>query len=87
MLGKGQYGEVYLGRELLTARQMACKIVNVDTAVQELTKYDAYEESNQTWQDSYLRMLDGKKKVMREIRILSKLSHVSTQLHILLHAT
>jgi serine/threonine protein kinase len=87
MLGKGQYGEVYLGKELLTARQTACKIVNVDAAVQELTKYHASEELSQTWEDSYLRLLDGKKKIMREIRILSKLDHVSTRLHTLLHAS
>jgi serine/threonine protein kinase len=87
MLGKGQYGEVYLGKELLTTRQTACKIVNVDAAVQELTKYDAYEESSQTWEDSYIRVLDGKKKIMREIRILSKLDHVSTKLYTVLHAS
>jgi hypothetical protein len=71
----------------LTGRQTACKIVNVDAAVQELTKYNASEESSQTWEDSYLRLLDGKKKIMREIRILSKLDHVSAKPHTLLHAS
>ena len=61
--------------------------MNVDAAVQELTKYDASKESSQTREDSYLRLLDGQKKIMREIRILSKLDHVSTKLHTLLHAS
>jgi len=37
MLGKGQFGTVFLATEASTKKQLACKIIDLDLAVRNLT--------------------------------------------------
>ena len=74
VLGKGHYGAVYLAKEITTSRQMACKIVELEIGASRIMK------SSQDLEMSGLQNIKqetGKERIMREIKILAKLSHVS----------
>ncbi|POS85115.1 hypothetical protein EPUL_002782 [Erysiphe pulchra] len=73
VLGKGHYGAVFLAKEKSTSRQLACKIVELDKAADEITKTIQPDPISQRWMNNFHR--DGKNLVLREIDILSKLSH------------
>jgi serine/threonine protein kinase len=77
VLGKGQYGAVFLADEVATFKQVACKIVDLQLAAKEITENVQLEGNGSNWAESILRIREGKNLVMREINILSQLSHVS----------
>ncbi len=56
---------------------MACKIVDLDEAAHKLTESSGSGAAGEGWNEQIRRLARGKELVMREIRILSKLSHVS----------
>ncbi|RDL35008.1 uncharacterized protein BP5553_06939 [Venustampulla echinocandica] len=76
LLGTGQFGSVYLAKEVATSRQMACKIVKLDLAGgQKPAKTKPYSNTGDEWQTQALRAKDGREIVMREVKILSRLKH------------
>ncbi|KUJ19885.1 Pkinase-domain-containing protein, partial [Mollisia scopiformis] len=74
ILGKGQYGAVYMATEVETSRQLACKIVDIQQALDGLEEHSSLAVGK-AWHDRVERAGEGLSKVMREIKILSKLSH------------
>ncbi|TQS35838.1 hypothetical protein Golomagni_03730 [Golovinomyces magnicellulatus] len=76
LLGKGHFGAVFLAQDLVTSRQLACKIVDLSEAAYEITETIQSDPLGQRWINKFHKDRDGKRLVMREIRILSKLSHV-----------
>jgi hypothetical protein len=58
---------------------MACKIVDLDVAAHRLTENSVSEIVGEAWNERVRRVARGRELVMREIKILSKLSHVSSQ--------
>jgi serine/threonine protein kinase len=78
-LGRGSYGAVYLAKEEATSRQLACKIVDLDVAAHKLTEVSASGVAGEEWHERIRRVARGKELVMREVRILSKLSHVCAE--------
>jgi len=81
MLGNGNYGEVYLATEVATTKQVVCKIVDLNKAMQKLSEHPY--AIGEAWEAGLRRASEEKKRVLREIRILARLSHVS---HALLHS-
>ena len=82
ILGAGRYGNVYLATELATMKQIACKIVDLDLAMRNLS--DSYRDSSLAvlrWKSGLESAKEERKRVLREIRILSKLSHVSFKIY------
>ncbi|RKF79922.1 Meiosis-specific serine/threonine-protein kinase mek1 [Golovinomyces cichoracearum] len=75
LLGKGHFGAVFLAKDLATSRQLACKIVDLNEAAYEITETIQSDPLGQRWINKFHKDRDGKRLVMREIRILSKLSH------------
>ncbi|KHJ31908.1 putative camk protein kinase [Erysiphe necator] len=75
VLGKGHYGAVFLAKDNLTSRQLVCKVVELNKAAEEITKTIQPDLVGQRWINNIHRDGDGKKLVLREINILSKLSH------------
>ncbi|KAG9245311.1 kinase-like domain-containing protein [Calycina marina] len=72
MLGKGQYGNVFLATEVATKKQLACKIINIELAMSSLSSQSsAATMPRSRWEEAQFQ----KKRVLLEIRILSKLSH------------
>jgi hypothetical protein len=71
---------VYLARDIATSRQMACKIVDIDAAAKQLTETSEVDVVGEQWHDWDRRLARGRDLAMREIRILSKLSHVRVNL-------
>jgi hypothetical protein len=61
---------------------MACKIVDLDVAANKLTEVPVSNVAEEEWQERVHRIARGRKLVMREIRILSKLSHVRMKRHL-----
>jgi len=76
VLGQGSYGAVYLANEVATSRQVACKIVDIDLAADQLTNESGSDVLVEGWNERLRRLARGKELVMREVRILSRLSHV-----------
>jgi serine/threonine protein kinase len=76
VLGQGAYGAVYLAQESSTSRQMACKIIDLDVAADRLTERSLSSAKGEDWNRRLRRVAHGRELVMREIKILSKLSHV-----------
>ncbi len=77
MLGRGQYGGVFLAKEAATSKQMACKIVNLKEAAKQLAENTASGTPEICRKGVFRHTVDGTSLVMREIQILVKLSHVS----------
>lgn len=71
VLGSGQYGTVYLAQELMTSRQVACKIINLKDV-----EGDAMNASG-SWAERCRAAKTARDKSLREVTILGKLSHVS----------
>lgn len=80
VLGRGSYGAVYLAMEVATSRQVACKIVDLDAAAHQLTELSVSDIAREDWHEGVRRLTRGKELVMREVKILSKLSHVGLDL-------
>jgi hypothetical protein len=76
ILGKGAYGAVYLAQEKATLMQMACKIVNLSACAEKHMERRTYAKAGNLFQDQIRRAAEGRKFAMREIKILSQLSHV-----------
>jgi serine/threonine protein kinase len=76
VLGQGSYGAVYLANEVATSRQIACKIIDIDQAADQLTNESGSDVVLEGWNERLRRLARGKELVMREVRILSRLSHV-----------
>lgn len=72
LLGKGNYGAVFLASDASTSKQLACKIINVKRALYELGKTQPSLNPRRGAISSA-----GMDVVMREIRILADLDHVS----------
>ncbi|KAI6716316.1 hypothetical protein PZA11_002612 [Diplocarpon coronariae] len=70
MLGSGQYGKVFLAKEVVSSKQVACKIVDFEEAMQNQGAMS--QTSLATSSGNYMITRDN---IMREIRILSDLSH------------
>ena len=76
VLGRGAYGAVYLAKEFSTSRQLACKIIELDVAADRITEHSLSKAEGEDWRDRARRVGRGRDLVMREVKILSKLSHV-----------
>jgi serine/threonine protein kinase len=76
-LGSGKYGNVYLGKEVATKKQVACKIINLELAMQQLSDFQSFSTTGKRWEAGLYCAQEEKRRVMREIKILVKLSHVS----------
>ncbi|KAE8446107.1 hypothetical protein EG329_012478 [Mollisiaceae sp. DMI_Dod_QoI] len=74
VLGQGQYGAVHLATEIGTFKQLACKIINLREAADNLADHSS-TVAGKAWYERMERAKEGIKMVMREIQILSKLSH------------
>ena len=70
VLGTGMYGSVYLAKEVASSSQLACKIVNLPSAIHKLAT------SVDSWSERAKEAKDLRRKALREIGILSKISHV-----------
>ncbi|PBP17589.1 serine/threonine protein kinase [Diplocarpon rosae] len=70
MLGSGQYGKVFLAKEVASSKQVACKIIDFEEAMKNQGAMS--QTSLDTATGNYVITRD---KIMREIRILSELSH------------
>jgi serine/threonine protein kinase len=81
VLGQGSYGAVYLANEVATSRQIACKIIDIDQAADQLTNEFGSDVVLEGWNERLRRLTRGKELVMREVRILSRLSHVCIYNH------
>lgn len=78
ILGKGTYGAVYLAQEKATLVQMACKVVNLSACGDKHMERRTYAKAGDLYQDQCRRAAEGRKIALREIKILSRLSHVSS---------
>jgi hypothetical protein len=76
ILGSGQYGAVYLAKEVITLRQVACKIVDLNNAAKQLTEGSSLLNPGEAWRRGYARAATERERVKREIEILATLSHV-----------
>jgi serine/threonine protein kinase len=81
LLGSGVYGSVYLANDVLTQKQVACKIVDLRRKAVEPdghgTPLDgAHKKEVQAFAEQEKGVSQARKKLIREIEILSKLSHV-----------
>jgi len=81
LLGSGVYGSVYLANDVLTQKQVACKIVDLRRKAVEPDGYDtpldgAHKKEVQAFAEQEKGISEARKKQIREIEILSKLSHV-----------
>ena len=71
LLGTGQYGKVYLAKEIATSRQVACKIVDLNKTGEESLDF------SETWAERCRRAKEEKDRLFGEIKVLALLSHVS----------
>lgn len=83
MLGSGIFGRVYLANDVLTQTQVACKIVDLRRKALEPDGHDtpldgAHKMEVQSFVEQEKGVSEARKKLIREIEILSKLSHVRT---------
>lgn len=65
-----------MANEVETSRQIACKIVDIGLAADQLTHESGSDIVVEGWNERLRRLARGKELVMREVRILSRLSHV-----------
>lgn len=83
MLGSGVYGSVYLANDLVTPKQLACKVVDlrrnaVDPGGSETPLNVGHRMKVQAYAEKEKVVAEVRKKLIREVEILSKLSHVRT---------
>lgn len=71
LLGSGQFGQVFLAKDLPNSQQLACKVVDLGRCGETIPG------SGETWQDQACRARDEKRRIFQEIKVLSQLSHVS----------
>jgi serine/threonine protein kinase len=76
-LGEGQYGGVFLATELDTRKQLACKIIDLERAMKNLGDRSVITSARERWESRIQYTSEQKRRVLREIKILAKLSHVS----------
>jgi serine/threonine protein kinase len=81
LLGSGVYGSVYLANDVLTQKQVACKIVDLRRKAMKPDGQDtlldgAHRMEVQAFAEQENGVTEVRKKLIREIEILSKLSHV-----------
>jgi serine/threonine protein kinase len=81
LLGSGVYGSVYLANDVLTKKQVACKIVDLRRKAVVPSGHDtpldgAHKKEVQAFAEQEKGVSEVRKKLIREIEILSKLSHV-----------
>lgn len=78
ILGKGQYGAVCLATEVATPtpKQLACKIIDIQQAMESMAENSSVITAK-VWHRKEDRVKEVLKLVLRENKILSKLSHVS----------
>lgn len=75
LLGSGVYGTVYLARDEVTQKQLACKVVNLRGDALKLSNPSTPQDDG-VYAEKSRKLGDARKKLIREIEILSKLSHV-----------
>ena len=51
MLGKGQFGTVFLATEAPTKKQLACKVIDLDLAIQNLTSQKSAPPRKGRWEE------------------------------------
>ncbi|EKD14883.1 serine/threonine protein kinase [Drepanopeziza brunnea f. sp. 'multigermtubi' MB_m1] len=71
ILGSGQYGSVFLANEVATSKQVACKIVDFEKAIE----HRGDPSSSPFFVIGGLQASSGKDAIMREVKILAALSH------------
>ncbi|KAH8588385.1 kinase-like domain-containing protein [Bisporella sp. PMI_857] len=74
-LGEGQYGGVFLATELDTRKQLACKIIDLERAMKNLGDRSVITSARERWESRIQYTSEQKRRVLREIKILAKLSH------------
>ncbi|KAG0648580.1 Serine threonine-kinase Chk2 [Hyphodiscus hymeniophilus] len=76
ILGSGQFGNVYLAKKLPTNKQIACKIIELDNAMQSVAESRPGRSGTGALRRSGVGSAkQHRKRVLQEIDILSKLSH------------
>jgi serine/threonine protein kinase len=82
LLGRGIYGTVYLATEVGTTKQLACKIVDLRREAPKLPDREQCHDDKQSKVQAFAKKATGavavRKKLMREIEILSKINHVGS---------
>ena len=66
MLGKGQYGTVFLATEAVTKKQLACKVIDLDLAIENLTSQTGIVSPRGRWEE--LQSAKAQKKRGMETR-------------------
>lgn len=78
ILGSGKFGSVYLAFEQSTKKQVACKVVDLESAISSVSKNRPDPSApGLRWKSDLVSAKKQRKKVLLEIEILSKLTHVS----------
>lgn len=85
ILGEGAHGVVYVAQEVATSKQVACKIVNLNASSEKYMERRSQVNPGEMWHDQVRRVAEGRKVTMREIKILSKLSHVRGLFYFISH--
>ncbi|TVY16057.1 Meiosis-specific serine/threonine-protein kinase mek1 [Lachnellula arida] len=79
ILGEGSYGAVYLAQDLsqdlASKKQVACKIINLKASTEKQMEQRHNLKAGELWHNQLRRATEGRNITLREIRILSKLSH------------
>jgi hypothetical protein len=71
---------VYLAKELSTNKQIACKVVDLDIAMRSVAETRPERPvTGVLWKSGVDSARKQRKKVLLEIEILSKLSHVGSK--------
>jgi hypothetical protein len=60
-----------------TRKQVACKIIDLNYAAQKLSESQSLLAPGEMWEHGLQHAADERERVLREIRILAQLSHVS----------
>lgn len=80
ILGQGSYGAVYLAldlsQDLASKKQVACKIINLTASGEKHMEQRPDLKAGDMWHNQLRRANEGRNIALREIKILSKLSHV-----------
>jgi serine/threonine protein kinase len=81
LLGSGIYGNVFLANDVATQTQLACKIVDLRrNALNQKectpTVHEDVKPRVQAYAEKINKVVEVRRKLVREIEILSKLSHV-----------